>query len=132
MAEPEIPVRKVTLWLCDLCLNGAGGECHTPGCALWINRAPDLPLLRSPMVTVHPEPGAVPSDAFPLTCGWCSNSPATHLAVADWRFKDGPQRLQHMLCHQCAHQVIVLPAEVEGWWLFALAPDEPARCAVTP
>lgn len=50
--EPEIPVRLVRLWLCDLCLDGAGGECHTPGCALWINRAPDLPLRGNPMVTI--------------------------------------------------------------------------------
>jgi hypothetical protein len=30
--------------LCDLCLDGAGGECHTPGCVMFINRAPDIPL----------------------------------------------------------------------------------------
>lgn len=52
MPEQEIPVRLVRLWLCDLCLDGAGGECHTPGCALWINRAPDLSLRNSPMVTI--------------------------------------------------------------------------------
>ena len=40
----EIPVRDVTISLCELCINGAGGECHTPGCALWMNRAPDLPV----------------------------------------------------------------------------------------
>jgi hypothetical protein len=55
MAEPEIPVRLVRLWLCDLCLDGAGGECHTPGCSLWINRAPDLSLRNNPMVTILPE-----------------------------------------------------------------------------
>lgn len=42
--DPEPTLHLVTLWLCSLCLDGAGGECHTPGCALWINRAPDLPL----------------------------------------------------------------------------------------
>lgn len=57
MTEETIAVRKVTLWLCDPCLYGAGGECHTPGCALWINRAPDIPLRDNPGVTVHePEP----------------------------------------------------------------------------
>ena len=30
--------------ICDACLDGAGGECHTPGCILWINRAPDIPI----------------------------------------------------------------------------------------
>ena len=42
MTAPKLHL--VTLYLCDLCLNGAGGECYTPGCALWMNRAPDLPL----------------------------------------------------------------------------------------
>lgn len=40
--EPRL--RRVVLTLCSLCLKGAGGECHTPGCILWLNRAPDLPL----------------------------------------------------------------------------------------
>jgi hypothetical protein len=31
--------------MCDLCLAGAGGECHVPGCAFWLNRAPDLPII---------------------------------------------------------------------------------------
>ena len=35
---------RVTLTLCSRCLRGEGGECHTPGCGLWLNRAPDLPL----------------------------------------------------------------------------------------
>lgn len=30
--------------LCQRCIDGAGGECHTPGCGLWMNRAPDVPL----------------------------------------------------------------------------------------
>ena len=30
--------------ICDACLDGVGGECHTPGCVLWINRAPDIPI----------------------------------------------------------------------------------------
>src|SRR5450755_2561648 len=42
--EDESKLRRVTLDLCVLCLNGAGGECHSPGCALWINRAPDIPV----------------------------------------------------------------------------------------
>lgn len=35
----------VTVRICPLCMAGAGGECHTPGCALWMNRAPDAPVL---------------------------------------------------------------------------------------
>lgn len=38
-------LRHVSLWLCGLCLSGAGGECHSPGCALYLNRAPDLSIL---------------------------------------------------------------------------------------
>jgi hypothetical protein len=30
--------------LCRLCRSGAGGECHMPGCALYNNRAPDMPV----------------------------------------------------------------------------------------
>lgn len=37
-------LRLVALVLCDRCIAGEGGECHTPGCALWMNRAPDVPL----------------------------------------------------------------------------------------
>lgn len=38
--EQEIPVRRVELWICDLCLSGEGGECHVPGCAFWCHDAP--------------------------------------------------------------------------------------------
>lgn len=48
MSEPT--VHQVTLWLCSLCLDGAGGMCHVPGCALCRNRAPDMGLRDSPMV----------------------------------------------------------------------------------
>lgn len=42
--DDEPNVRLVTVGLCELCIGGAGGECHTPGCILWLNRAPDLAL----------------------------------------------------------------------------------------
>lgn len=48
--EREIAYHEVTLRLCAMCLDGKGGECHSPGCALWINRAPDLPLRDHPFV----------------------------------------------------------------------------------
>jgi hypothetical protein len=44
----EIPTREVTLTLCELCISGAGGECHVPGCSLYGNRAPDIPLSVGP------------------------------------------------------------------------------------
>lgn len=62
-APEEVPVRLVRLWLCDPCLDGAGGECHTPGCAMWINRAPDIPLRDSPMVTILADPAPEAWDA---------------------------------------------------------------------
>lgn len=34
----------VRLVLCDQCLDGAGGLCNNPDCALCRNRAPDLPF----------------------------------------------------------------------------------------
>lgn len=33
-----------SLWICRGCLDGAGSECHTPGCGFFMNRAPDTPL----------------------------------------------------------------------------------------
>lgn len=43
MSEIETLVR-VTLVLCSRCIAGEGGECHVPGCALWMNRAPDVQI----------------------------------------------------------------------------------------
>lgn len=50
----EIEVKHYDIALCDLCYAGKGGECHTPGCALWCKSAPDVPL-RGPMcVPIEP------------------------------------------------------------------------------
>lgn len=43
--ESADEVRVYRLELCGRCVRGEGGECHTPGCALWMNRAPDVPIL---------------------------------------------------------------------------------------
>ncbi len=53
----EPAVHTVMLRLCELCLGGAGGECHVPGCALWLNRAPDMAIHRELYEIVN-----VPSD----------------------------------------------------------------------
>lgn len=42
--DNEVTLLRVTLTLCTLCLSGKGGECHSPGCALWMRRAPDVPV----------------------------------------------------------------------------------------
>jgi hypothetical protein len=41
-----------TFTVCTQCLDGAGGECHAPGCIFWINRAPDIPIRRT-LAEVH-------------------------------------------------------------------------------
>lgn len=40
----EGTLNYVEIVLCNLCLNGKGGECHVPGCALWMSTAPDVPI----------------------------------------------------------------------------------------
>ena len=37
-------LRHVVMHLCDDCLNGESGQCHVPGCALWMKTAPDGPF----------------------------------------------------------------------------------------
>lgn len=32
------------LRICEFCLDGKGGECHSPGCVLFLSKAPDIPL----------------------------------------------------------------------------------------
>jgi hypothetical protein len=46
-------VRSYRIRLCDLCIAGAGGECHVPGCAMFLNRAPDVPLTPMPGGTIE-------------------------------------------------------------------------------
>lgn len=42
--EIEESVREYRIRLCSLCIAGVGGMCRTPGCSLWLCRAPDMPL----------------------------------------------------------------------------------------
>jgi hypothetical protein len=55
--DPEIPVRLVQIYLCDLCLDGAGGQCHVPGCALWFKSAPDISI-RDWVTVIEPDASA--------------------------------------------------------------------------
>ncbi len=43
-APGEVPLYRLTLLLCEYCVTGAGGMCSSPGCALWIHSAPDVPI----------------------------------------------------------------------------------------
>ena len=52
-AETEPAVHCCEVWLCDLCLDGAGGSCNVPGCVLIRKTAPDAPIRDE--VTVLPE-----------------------------------------------------------------------------
>lgn len=33
-------LRRIEAYACEPCLSGAGGECHVPGCAFWMDDAP--------------------------------------------------------------------------------------------
>jgi hypothetical protein len=48
--SPRASLHRVTLTLtlCSMCLNGGGGQCHTPGCAFWMKAAPDLQVYLEP------------------------------------------------------------------------------------
>jgi hypothetical protein len=41
VGQAEVPVSEpsivtLTIPICTLCLGGAGGECHVPGCCFWM------------------------------------------------------------------------------------------------
>jgi len=85
-------------------------------------------------ITLREEPAAQAAepdaDLFPHTCEWCSNSPATHLLIADYRpeGRQAAERQETRVCGTCAHGTTVLPPCFVGWWLFALVPDDPFAC----
>lgn len=85
MSEQDPKLYTVTLTLCELCLDGAGGECHTPGCALWINRAPDMSLRDHPMVSRVA--------GWPLCQQCCMKRATKHV---------GGRRDKHARCDECA------------------------------
>ena len=41
-ADTQIRLYRVTLPVCNLCLQGIGQQCHVPGCAFWMSHPPDL------------------------------------------------------------------------------------------
>lgn len=40
----EWAVHRYAIYLCDACIQGIGQQCHSPGCALFLNRCPDIPV----------------------------------------------------------------------------------------
>lgn len=95
MSAFEIPVKRYAIYLCDPCVRGEGGECHTPGCSLWMKRAPDVPLVSTALVEEYgfdpmcqPIPtGTAPPAAPPADVGLLG-----HLAAA---LRGDHMRLMH-------------------------------------
>lgn len=44
MQEERLALVTGSFTACQACLNGEGGECHSPGCLFFLCRAPDLPI----------------------------------------------------------------------------------------
>ncbi len=71
----EVPVYSVAIALCALCLDGHGGECHVPACALFLKTSPDIRLrdVSRPefSLAVHAGPGVCEAGCphFPWRCG---------------------------------------------------------------
>ena len=65
------------------------------------------------------------ADLFPLTCGWCRNSPATHLVITDVKAagRQSADRHKTEICATCAHQITILPPSFLAFWLYELVPD---------
>ena len=40
----KIKLEQVACNICNFCLDGVGGECHTPGCLFWMQDAPQISL----------------------------------------------------------------------------------------
>jgi hypothetical protein len=67
--EPQVLL--VEIRLCELCLSGAGGECHVPGCALFLRSAPDLRLdPATDYATVPPGSVRVSEGAVRMVLRW--------------------------------------------------------------
>lgn len=51
---PDPKLVRIAFNVCELCLTGAGGECHVPGCTFWMSDAPigsDIAWLRERRAT---------------------------------------------------------------------------------
>ncbi len=63
-------IKKIEIWLCELCLNGEGEECHTPGCALFLHSV-DLPIAPELYLILDEYEEPPPIDAEP--CPHCDD-----------------------------------------------------------
>jgi hypothetical protein len=119
----EVKTHRVTMWLCDLCLDGKGGECHVPGCALYLNRAPDLPLRNSLTVEIEGYDWAACPTCFPSGVGHvgdgkrdCATCDGLGLVRVPLDGGASPKHADHTLaqasdaCAECGH-----PAAAHVW-----------------
>lgn len=37
-------LETIACHICNFCLDGVGGECHTPGCLFWMHPAPEISI----------------------------------------------------------------------------------------
>lgn len=94
--EPALEFVTVTaLPICSACLDGEGGECHTPGCVFWINRAPDIPL--RPNLEAR---GARISSTGTEFAGTCHDKAAAGMPelIEAWREYDRAQKASLRAC----------------------------------
>jgi hypothetical protein len=92
-AEPEPTLHAVTMTVCSLCLEGAGGECHTPGCVFIYHDAPapknrgaTLRQLLTGVGTVDGKTEAIPDRAN--TCERCDLPLSGWTEPTDCRYCD--------------------------------------------
>lgn len=116
MSPDEPAVKLYAIYLCDPCVKGVGGECHTPGCSMFLNRAPDLPL-RPPMTVPIQEfrCGQVEAEKDrPLTQPICNNCGARQHAAATHpeEFFSKIKRDLHM-CQSCVSKLAEPPITQE-------------------
>lgn len=78
--EPKLNIVN-GVYICSLCLDGAGGECHMPGCVMWINQAPDLPIRQSIILMG----GTITEVAEPTASNPGKQSVNANSAIALWR-----------------------------------------------
>lgn len=57
--QPGPAMRYVKVRICQMCIDGKGQECHTPGCALFLHSV-DLPIREELIEDVTPAEEAAP------------------------------------------------------------------------
>lgn len=69
-------VLEWVLPICRLCLDGRGGECHTPGCTFWVCPAPDEEQAQH--IRNHGREARLAPDPRPTPCEVCDSGLRSH------------------------------------------------------